>query len=184
MKSTVKPNLKNIARTLRQKLYLPVFALIISIAAAAQVHSNRSPVIDRKEINVSEPFQHIEVRGNVKVILTNAPAGYILLEGTYKDIGAVATILRQGKVVIDAQEKQSFSNLNVYVSAANLSSLTINGDGDIRSLGTVKTNELDLILNGIVGVDVRSEGKVNVVAGEGYDLKDDIGYTKRKASNK
>ena len=184
MKSTVKPNFQNIARTLRQKLYLPVFALFISVVAAAQAHPNRSTVVDRKEINVSEPFQHIEVRGNVNVILTNAPAGYILLEGNYKDLGAVETILRTGKVVIDAQQKNSFSNLNVYVSAVNLSSLTINGDGEIHSLGTVKTNELELILNGIVSVKVRNEGKVNVIAGEGYDLAGDLGYTKRRTTNK
>jgi hypothetical protein len=179
MKST-KPTIQNLARLFRQKFYLPVFTLLISIVAAAQVHPNRSPVVDRKEINVSEPFQQIEVRGNVNVILTNAPAGYILLEGNYKDIGHVETILGKGKVVIDAQEKQSFSNLNVYVSSANLSSLTINGDGDVRSLGTVKTSELELILNGIVGVEVRNEGKVKVIPGEGYDLLGDIGNTKRR----
>ncbi|MBC7886791.1 MAG: DUF2807 domain-containing protein [Ferruginibacter sp.] len=153
------------------KVLTMVSILFTSLVATAQYHSIQS-AFDRKEINIGEAFQQVEVRGDVTLVLSNGPAGGLLLEGNQKDISGVKTILKNGQLVIDAAKKKSFAKLVVYIPAADIKSLIVYGAAEIFSSGKIKTPELEIILNGESFVTVNYEGIVKVTAGEEYYLED------------
>jgi hypothetical protein len=167
-----------------KKIFLILsIGLYLNISTTAQTTSNkpttfseynpsgiRMPLTGVKEINLSEVFQEIEVRGNITVILTNEPTSKLLAKGNPKDLNHIKTTLKNRKLLIDAQGKISSSKLTIYIPVINAALLVTNGKTEIFSLGTIKPKDLKIILNGDSRISVNYEGKLKILPGEGYDL--------------
>jgi hypothetical protein len=125
-----------------------------------------------KEINLPEVFQEIEVRGDITLILTNEPVSKLLIKGNPKDLNRIKTTLINRKLLIDAQKRSSFSKLTVYIPVINADLLVTNGETEIFSLGTLKSKDLKIILNGHSRISVNYEGKLKILPGVGYALLD------------
>ena len=132
--------------------------------------SNRMPLTDVKEINLSEIFQEIEIRGDITLILTNEPANKLLAKGNPKDLRRIKTTIKDRKLIVDARGKITFSKLIIYIPVINAALLVTNGETEIFSLGTIKSKELKIILNGDSRVSLNYEGKLKILPGKGYEL--------------
>jgi hypothetical protein len=131
---------------------------------------DRMPLTDVKEIKLSEIFQEIEIRGDITLILTNEPASKLLAKGNAKDLSRIKTTIKNGKLIIDAREKVTFSKLILYIPIVDADLLVTNGETEIFSLGTIKSKDLKIILNGDSRVSVNYEGKLKILPGKGYEL--------------
>jgi hypothetical protein len=129
----------------------------------------KSTVI-RKGISIGGPFQMVSIDGNISMILTNEPAGTLMLEGNEKDLNKVKYMVKSNELVIDAHKKNSANELTVYLSAATLKSMLVSGDVFISSTDTIKTENLQIWLNGNINVKVKTTGKISIEAYDGYDL--------------
>ena len=153
-----------------RSIYLCFFALFVAAGTKAQPHLSLTHN-DHKEIKISGDYQHIEVWGNVTVLITDAPSDKLVLEGNPKDLNLVKTRIHEGRLEINAAKKRSFSKLIIYVPAKNVKSVFVNGDAEI--LGAVKTDDLKILVNGTSKVRVRYSGNLKVIPGDGYDLLED-----------
>ena len=106
------------------KVLVPVLALLTSAAAFSQ--SPCSAPVDRKEINITEVFNEVEVKGEITIILTAQPAGEITVEGNANDLNAVKASVKKGRLVIEADKRKCPSKMTVFVSANNVDTLIIN----------------------------------------------------------
>jgi Putative auto-transporter adhesin, head GIN domain len=169
MKLTItKPGkINNIANC--RTIFLSLFTLFISVASLAQPHLSLAHK-DHKEISITGEYKHIEVWGNVTVVLTDAPAREILLEGNSKNFNLVKTRVNDGKLEIDAVKKKSLSKLIIYVPVNEARSVIVNGDAEI--LGAIRTDDLKILLNGESTLRVRYFGKLKVEPGDGYEMVD------------
>jgi Putative auto-transporter adhesin, head GIN domain len=167
MKIMTKQIQKTIGAT-RQKAVLAIFILFISISSNAQDH-DWMPT-EQKEINLTEKFKQIEVKGNITVVLTNETVTRLTLQGNARDLSKVNASVKDEKLVIDAEKKRGYSKLIVYVPASNASSLVINGDTNVYSSGAIKIDDLAITLNGVSSVSLRYQGKVKVTPGVEYYL--------------
>jgi Putative auto-transporter adhesin, head GIN domain len=131
--------------------------------------SSRMPLSGVKEIDLPGVFQEIEIRGNITVILTNEPDSKLLAKGSPKDLSRIKTTLKDRKLLIDAQKKISFSKLTIYIPVTNADLLVTNGQTEIFSLGTIKS-DLKIILNGDSRISVDYTGKLKILPGKGYEL--------------
>lgn len=174
MKFTLKGWIQKNIMASRQKMLFPLFFLCTSWVAVAQVHPCVTPC-DRRIVDIAPAYQHVEVKGDVTVVLSNGPAGMLLLEGNTRDLDVVKTTLKNGSLLINAAKKRSYDKLTVHIPVADIMSLIVNGDAEIFSSGLIKTRELDIHLNGLSFVALNYEGKVKVTAGSGYDLVDSKG---------
>src|SRR4030095_5745648 len=135
-------------RNLSKRFILPIIALNSFLATAAQQFFQRVS-IESKKIDLVETFNEIEVRGNnIKIILTDNLDGQLVFQGNSKDVKVAKATVINGKLIIDASHRKSFGAFNVYMSAANIRSLVTFGKTEILSSGTIKTQDLKIILNG------------------------------------
>jgi hypothetical protein len=158
------------SRNLSKKILLPILGFAISAATAAQPFSKKSP-IESKEIALVESFKEIEVQGDhIKIILTDNLDRQLVLYGSPKDIKDARVIIRDGKLIIDANHMNNLAELRVYIPASNIRSLVTYGETNIVSSGSIKASDLDIILNGKSAVSINYKGKLRVIPGEGYEL--------------
>jgi len=127
---------------------------------------------DHKEVNIIESFNQVEVRGDAMVILTNGPAGKLWLYGNMNDLDCVQTSVKNEQLIINAEKKRRKSKFTIYIPIANIASLIINGDTEVFSSGTIKTNDLEILLKGTSLVSVKYLGRLKVFAGGEYELVD------------
>ena len=147
--------------------------------SSASLIKNYSPKPnDHKEVNIMGWFHEVEVRGDVTVILTNGPAGKLWLNGNMDDLERVQTSVKNDQLRINAEMKRRKSKLTVYIPIASIASLIINGDTEVYSAGTIKTHDLEILLNGTSLVSVKYLGGLKVFAGERCELIDIKEYKK------
>jgi hypothetical protein len=160
-----------------RNIFLALFTLFISVVASTQPHMALTHN-DFKEVNITGEYQGVEVWGNITVILTNTPSDVLLMEGNAEDFDLVKTTITEGKLEIRTEEKKSLSKLIVYVSAKDVKSMTVNGDAEILSAGTINTSDLKILLNGESKVRVRYHGNLKVIPGNEYELVNNRAYRK------
>lgn len=152
------------------KLFFPSLLLLFSFKPGDGTEKQDPPVIQKK-MNVDGPFQNVRIYGDVSMILTNEPSGTIVMEGKEKDVNKIRHRVNDNELVIDARRKNYFNKLVIYLPAANLQSMQINGDGDISSTGMIQSDELHITLNGAIDVKIKTTGKVNVDAPRDLELE-------------
>lgn len=157
-----------------KRFLLPLLAFTISCATSAQPFSQQ-PVIQSREVELTTPFNEVEVIGDVTIILTNNLEGKLLFHGDPEELRQAKVTIRNRKLFIDANRKRSHHKFTVYLPASKLNLLTTSGKTKILSSGTINTEGLDILLNGSSFVSIHYVGKLNVVPGTGYELD----YTKK-----
>jgi Putative auto-transporter adhesin, head GIN domain len=167
MKTKIQRLFQTITGPVIFKLLLLASFFLFSFTPEGTEKSN-VPVI-RKELTLVSPFQKIIINGDISVMLTNKPAGTVLVEGDENEVSNLRYRTKNNELIINAGKKKRSTQLSVYLSAGMLKNMLINGDGDISSTGTVQTNNLYIWLNGNVNVKINVIGEVSVDAFDSYD---------------
>lgn len=169
MKSNIQRLCQTICRPLTFNMALPVLLLLFSFKPGADTPTLKLQDI-RKEVKIESPFQSIRIDGNISVVLSNAPTGKIIIIGKEKDVNRIRYSVVNNKLIIDAQRKNSFADLTVYLSATTLQSIQVNGDVNLSSNDILNVDGLRISLNGSSSVKVRTTGKLSFDTPYEYDL--------------
>lgn len=169
MKTKIQGLYKNVSSPLINKLIFPSLLLLFSFRFAEGTKEPKSPVI-QKELRFENPFQSVRIDGDISMKLTNDPAGTLLVEGSEQTLNNIKYRVKNNELTIDAHKKNRFDKLTIYLSVATLKSMLVNGDGDISSAEIIKSDNLQIWLNGITTVKVTTTGKINVDASDAYEL--------------
>ncbi|HKO81530.1 MAG TPA: DUF2807 domain-containing protein, partial [Chitinophagaceae bacterium] len=129
------------------------------------------PSVIQKKITVEGLFQNVRIYGDVSMILTNEPSGTMVMEGKEKDVNRIRHRVKDNELVIDARRKNYFNKLVIYLPAAMIQSMQVNGDGDISSTGMIQSEKLHITLNGVIDVKIKTTGKFSVDAPDDLELK-------------
>src|ERR1700712_221987 len=133
----MKPTMKNIFKIFNSthivKLVLPSLFLLLSFKSTEKTDGPKQPSI-RKELKVDGDFKSIRIDGNVSlVMLTNEPAGTVMVEGREKNLSKITHVLKNDTLFIQVHRIFSFPKLTLYLSARTLKAMQVNGDTDISS---------------------------------------------------
>ena len=149
------------------KLLFPSLLFLFSFKAIKNIDVPKLPVI-RKELKVESAFQSIRIEGDISVVLTNDPAGTVIVEGREKELNKIKAVFKNNILIIDANRKNIFGKLTLYLSAITLQSIQLIGDANISSIEFIKSDHLHMSLNGNIKV------KVNTMDQLSFDSPDDI----------
>lgn len=152
------------------RFLLSIIAFIFSLLASAQSYFQK-PVTLSRRIELVKAFNEVEVLGDVTIILTNNLEGKVLFHGDPKDVRFAKATIKNKKLIIDANNKRSFSKMTVYLPASGFNSLITSGKTEILSSGTIKVHDLEILLNGSSLVSINYDGKLRVTPGTGYELE-------------
>ena len=170
MKSSIKQSTAKKMSACLQKLFVFIFAFGSFMNVHGQLYENNPLVAAHREINNSQAFQNVEVRGDVVVFLTNEKTSDIMLQGEKRDIDAVITTEKDAKLEINATKTRFASKLIIYLPAAKMHSLIVTGDTRVFSSGDVLVDDLEITLKGNSMVKVYHYGKLTVTPAQGYEL--------------
>jgi hypothetical protein len=169
----MKPKIQRLYQTINRpliiKLFFPSLLLLFSFKSGEGTGGPKLPVI-RKEVKVEAPFQRACIDGDISMILTNEPAGTLMMEGNEEAVNKIRYSVKNNELIIDAHRKNRLGELTIYLSAATLKSMLVNGDAHISSIDIIKPDNLQIWLNGNINVKVKTTGKVSIDAYPGYDL--------------
>ena len=160
---------QTIARPLIVKLFLPSLFLLASFKPGANNGVKDLPVI-RKQLKVENAFQSIRIDGDISVMLTNDPAGTIIIEGKENELNKIKAGVKNNMLIVNSERKKIFSKLTIYLSAITLRSVQLNGDGNISSNDFIRSDQLHLWLNGNINVKVKTMGQLSLDAAEDIEL--------------
>ncbi|MBC7888911.1 MAG: DUF2807 domain-containing protein [Ferruginibacter sp.] len=124
--------------------------------------------VTRKEFKIENAFQSIRLEGDISVMLTNDPAGTVIIEGKEKELNKIIPVFDNKKLIIDVNRKHLFTKLTLYLSAITLQAIELNGDGTISSIDFIRSHHLHIFLNGTIRVRVKTMGQLS------FDTPDDI----------
>jgi len=167
MKSNIQRLFQFINRPVMTKLFPSLF-LLFSFRPGGDTEGRKLPVI-QKEVIV-DPFQTVRINGDISMVLTNEPAGTLVVEGNENDVNRIKYIVKNNELTIDAHRKNRLDEITIYLSAATLKSMLVNGDGNISSIGIIKPADLHIWLNGNVDIKVKTTGKISVDSYDSYEL--------------
>jgi hypothetical protein len=155
------------SRPLIIKLIFPSLLLLFSFKAVKNIDVPKLPVI-RKELKLERAVQIIRIEGDISVVLTNDPAGTVIVEGREKELNKIKAVFEKNILIIDVTRKNIFGKLTLYLSAIKLQTIQLNGDANISSIEFIKSDHLHISLNGNIKVKVKTIGQLS------FDSPDDI----------
>ena len=145
------------------------FSFLISLTALAKKIGDNKPVFSRT-IVLHEIFQQLEIWGNVEIVLTPEMSDSITIEGTTVDINLVGIKLKHGTLSVRAKWVNQSTTTKIIIPAAMLTSVQVYGNAIVSSAGELSAPQLKVFLDGEAQVKIKSRGKVNVEASDGYYL--------------
>ena len=160
MKTSIQSSCWAIDRRLVFILFFPSLFLLFSFKPVKDNGGSKMGVI-RKQLKVDSSFRGIRIDGDISVILTNDPAGTVVIEGRANEMKKIKAGFEKNILIIYAKRKPLFAKLTLYLSAITLQSIQLNGDGNISSNDFIKSERLHMSLNGDIEVDVKTMGELS-----------------------
>ena len=154
-----------------KKLFLAIIAVITTVITSAQL-TFEDPIVETKKIDLAEFFNKIEVQGDATIILTNDLTNSVVFRGDLSDMEQATARVKKGKLTINTSYRKSAAKFIIYLPAGNINSLATSGKTEIRSAGTIKLRNLELLLYGSSQVSIRHQGNLRVTPGIGYEITD------------
>jgi hypothetical protein len=146
---------------------------ILTMMLANSVFANAEPPQNATvKKNVINPIKKIIVYGDVDVILLSGIEKDVTVNGNNKVVEKVKLVYQHENLEVVAPLFLNNNNRPVVrIPANNLTQLEINGNGRIYSETLLNNTVLNVYINGLCDVHLRSHGKINVYASPEFELK-------------
>jgi hypothetical protein len=156
---------------MKQKFFLSLLAIGFTVLSAS---ATETPEPERLVLTIGN-VEHLSIEDNIDVILIQgAPDNYSLMMDQ-KTSEKLNLRLSKNKLVIAAQngasKKQKYL---VYVYVNNLKTLTIEGDSQVKTFGSLKSDKIELYVGGDAHAHIRSTGKIKAHAMDNSEI--DVKY--------
>jgi len=142
--------------------------LAVSFSAFAQKSSVSDPV--SKTVKLDETFTSLLITNDLSVILTESASNEIVIEGDARDIKKVEVSIVDNRLVLASSRPQVRLDVKVYVPAAFLNKVYIDGKANLSSSSTLRNKNLRIFLSEEAIINVKSFGKVTVETSSEIDF--------------
>jgi hypothetical protein len=148
-------------------------ASMLSLILANSVFANTKSInTDPRplKVNSNTLIKKIAIYGNVDVMLVPGEGSDVSINGTKNGAEKIKLIYQHDRLEIVAPHFENENKTVVLIPAKDLVRLEINGNANIYSEATLLNGKLDIYLNGLCNINLRSHGKIKVHASPDYKL--------------
>lgn len=164
-------------KKLFQRIGLLLFLVSFSYLANAN-SENKSVKNNKNTIDETRPvtgFSGVSSAGSYHIFISMGSTESLRLEGDAEDIAEVETKVENGVLKISRKNKlnrKSWTrthNVNIYIEAKTINSLTLAGSGDINVSGTIHTEKLTNTISGSgsISLEMNVRNYVALISGSG-----------------
>lgn len=138
---------------MKQKLFLSLLVVAFGILPALANEPTRV------FLNAGR-VEHVNILGDMEIILLQAPRdNHSIILG--QDASEQINLRLSNKTLFISERKGNARNKTVvYLYVSNLKSLTVDGDSQVKTLGSLETAKLDVFVDGYAKVHIRTTGTV------------------------
>lgn len=156
---------------MKKKLGL-MFLLVLALVVASYAQPSNESNYAISELAVSS-FQKIVINTNVDVVLVqNDTLRKAYLEGDEQLVPQIALTVSKGVLTIASREHSSYrGKVQVTIAVKQLSSLEVNADAGVVTFDALHSPKLQVSINGVCDLHLKSNGKILFDAEEGFHLK-------------
>ena len=140
----------------------------LAFSAFAQKSKPSDPV--SKLIRLNEGYSSMVIEDDISVVLTESNSNEIIIKGEEKSVEKVKVEVDDGRLILSYVSAGVPAAVKVYVPAALLSRVNINGKSEVTSASTLNNPKLRVIVAGEGKVHLRSSGKVLVEGTDEFDF--------------
>jgi hypothetical protein len=133
---------------------------VISFSSFSQNSKALAPV--SKTVNLTEAYSSLLIENNLSVILTESASPTIKIEGDARDVKKVGVFVTDGQLVLTYAQPNLQPDVKLYVPAAFLTKVFMNGKAMLSSSAVLKNKKLKIYMAEEGQVNIRSVGSVIV----------------------
>jgi len=163
-------------------LYLAIFSLLLSFTLLLQTScvggflGNCITVEGKKtttETRKAGTFSGIELSIPADVYISQGDAQEIKITAKRKVLEQIVTFVEEGVLIIEYDTCiRNPDSIKIYITAENFNSLSIVGSGDINTLYPIKSDELELKIDGSGDFDIAAEaGSIRIKINGSGDVR-------------
>ncbi|HKO80587.1 MAG TPA: DUF2807 domain-containing protein, partial [Chitinophagaceae bacterium] len=144
---------------MKQKFFLSLLAIGFTVLSASA-----TPDPERLVLTVGN-VEHLNIQDNIDVVLVQgAPDdNVIIMDQNASD--KLNVRLSNKKLVLAAQNHLSKKQkITVYVYVNKLKTITVDGDSQVKTEGSLKSEKLDVFIGGYAQVHLRTNGQIKAYA--------------------
>lgn len=160
---------------MKQKLILSL--LVISIGILPSMAKEPTPVF----LNAGN-VEHINILSDMEVVLLQASDSRHSVILDQAAAGKINLRLSNKTLFISERKGTHREKTIVYLYVSNLKSLTVDGDSQVKTIGSLETGKLDVFVDGHAKVHIRTNGTVEAHSLNGSEL--DVKYVTREPVTK
>ena len=135
-----------------------IFSICLLLGSFGFTASAQKATPETKVIQLKEIFTSVSADDDIDIVLTDSKSGDLLVEGNTK---ALDVQLRDGHLQL-AKSHHTTNPVKVYVPAAYVSKIYMNGNGMLSSSSVLSGNRIKVVLAGESRIALRSTGNVTV----------------------
>ena len=142
---------------MKQKFILSL--LVAAVGLTPAIAGDNEPAPSRVILNAGN-IEHVHVLSNMEIILLQAPRDEHSI--VFGEQASQKLDLRFSNKTLSISERKSDprSKTVVYLYVNNLKSLSVEGDTDVKTVGSLETGRLDVFVEGNAKVHIRTTGTV------------------------
>lgn len=158
-----------------------MFLLLLGLVVASYAQTTGDANFALSEVAISS-FQKITVNSNIDVVLVqNDTLKKAYVEGDERMVPQISLTVNKGILTISSRGQASYrGKVQVTIPVKQLSTLEINADAGVVTFAPLHTPKLQVSINGICDLHLKSTGKILFDAEQGYHIK----YKSGNAGNK
>lgn len=155
---------------MKKRFFTIALALITSLGTALATGKESKEPASYK-IQLEKRFTSLQIDNDINVVLTNSTSNEIVVEGNMPDIKSVAATVADGRLSLWMTGAKRGNTVTVYVPASMLDFISVNGESQLSTNTVLSNPKLEVEVNGLCKIHIRSVGKVYVSNLSEYEFK-------------
>jgi hypothetical protein len=123
-----------------------------------------------REVKLNAGFTKIIVDGDADLVLIEEGSMTATIEDEAADVNSTRITIQNGVLKVQVTRNRNKRPV-IKLPVHHLQTLEVNGDGDIRSVSSLKSENLNVLINGACKIALRVMGNVSVDVSDGFEYE-------------
>ena len=147
-----------------------IIAASMLVCVLSSFASGKEPGSKIREWAIPMGYHSVYVSDDIELVLVEDIASTISIQGVEKYVDNVSLEVRNGELRITSKNDYNKNKVVIYVPVQKLTKLTVVGNSTISSMGVLDTRKLNLRVEGLCKIKLKTNGEINVETNEHYDF--------------
>jgi hypothetical protein len=144
-----------------------ITALISGSAIADSPHDNERII---REVKLDAGFTKIIVDGDADLLLIEEESLIATIEDEAEDVNSTRITNQNGVLKVQVNRNRNERPV-IKLPVRLLQALEVNGDGDVSTISTLKSKNLNVLINGVCKIELHVMGVISVDVADGFEYE-------------